>query len=468
MTKYIKWGIWAYLILLIFEGSLRKWVFPGASDMLLVIRDPIVLGIYMLAIMNGTFPRSGFIKFAGFLAVASFAFAFLGGQTNIWVTLFGVRTNYLHVPLIWIMAETLDRRDVRQIGYAILAIAIPMTLLMVMQNRGSPDAWVNRGAGGSEGSQITGAMGRIRPPGFFSFITGPMVFLPLATSFVLAFIIEKKKLIITVFVMVAAVFVALALPISISRGVMIMCGLVAAVFICSIIIKGAFNATFVRALFGVALVLVALSFLPITKEAWMVFMDRWDTASAEVQGDAWGSLTDRVADGFTAPFNLMLDVPFFGHGIGVGSNVGAKLLSGRVGFLLSENEWERAMMELGPLLGLGFIGMRTALTLHLLILSWHALRKKGDFLPMLITSASVPSLLLLQWSVPTQLGFAIFEAGLVLALIESPIDDDDEEEDEDRDDEDDEEDDASDSPDDAPPDPLSEYEKRRRRMRGLA
>jgi hypothetical protein len=87
---------------------------------------------------------------------------------------------------------------------------------------------------------------------------------------------------------------------------------------------------------------------------------------------------------------------------------------------------------------------------------------------MLITSASVPSLLLLQWSVPTQLGFAIFEAGLVLALIESPIDDDDEEEDEDRDDEDDEEDDASDSPDDAPPVPLSEYEKRRRRMRGLA
>jgi hypothetical protein len=479
-TKYIKWGIWAYLFLLVFEGALRKWVLPGAADALLIVRDPIVIGIYMLTLMSGTFPKNGFVTFTIGLAIASFVFAFLGGHGNPWVTLYGVRTNYLHVPLIWVMAETLDRRDVRRLGYAILAIAIPMTLLMVMQNRSGTDAWVNRGVGGSEGGQIHGAMGRIRPPGFFSFITGPMVFFPVATAFCLAFVIEKKKPLASWFVILAGLCIALALPISISRGVMIICGCVAAVFLACIMIKGAFNAAFARALVATALVLVALRFMPITKEAWIVFMDRWDTAAAEVQGDAWGSLTARVGAGFTTPFQLMLDVPFFGRGIGLGSNVAAKLLMGNMGFLLSENEWERAMMELGPLLGLGFIGLRVTLWLHLLLLSWRALKQHGDFLPMLVTAASFAPLVLQQWSQATQLGFAIFDAGLVLALINNPHlpPSEDEEEDDESGESETDGDDRNDpggnnkSGDSAEPeeseDELTEFEKRRRRQRGLA
>lgn len=299
-----------------------------------------------------------------------------------------------------------------------------------------------------------------------------MVFFPVATAFCLAFVIEKKKFWATWLVYLAGLCIALALPISISRGVMIICGCVAAVFILCIIIKGAFNASFARALVGTVLVLIVLRFMPVTKEAWMVFMDRWDTAAAEVDGDAWGSLTARVGAGFTTPFDLMLEVPFFGRGIGLGSNVAAKLLSGSMGFLLSENEWERAMMELGPLLGCGFIGLRVVLWVYLFRLSWKALRQKGDFLPMLITAASFAPLVLQQWAQATQLGFAIFDAGVVLALVNNPnlpdedgdLDDDDE--DEEDDDTHDEDEESSDS--DEPSDEESEYEKRRRRMRGLA
>jgi hypothetical protein len=486
-TKYIKWGIWLYMLLLVFEGALRKWVLPGAADILLIIRDPIAVGIYLLAMMGGTFPRNGFISFTFALAIGSGVFAFLGGHGHPWVTAYGIRTNYLHVPLIWVMAETLDRRDVRRLGYAILAIAIPMTILMVMQNRSGPDAWVNRGVGGGEGGQIHGAMGRIRPPGFFSFITGPMVFFPVATAFCLAFVIEKKKAFATWFVYGAGLCIALALPISISRGVMIICGCVAAVFLVCIMIKGAFTAAFARTIAACVLVLVVLRFMPVTSEAWMVFMDRWDTAAAEVDGDAWGSLTARVTAGFTTPFQLMLDQPFFGRGIGLGSNVAAKMLTGGMGFLLSENEWERAIMELGPLLGVGFIALRVAIWCHLLILSWRALKQHGDFLPMLVTAASFAPLVMQQWAQASQLGFAIFDAGIVLALINNPPVSEDEE-DEGDEDEDDEEDDSDESetdrdddndsggdkkPDDSDEtddseDELTEFEKRQRRLRGLA
>jgi hypothetical protein len=470
MIRYIKWGIWAYVLLLIFEGALRKWILPGASDVLLLVRDPVVAAIYGLAIAQGIFPRNGFIGFTFVLAVLSAIFPFLGGQGNIWVTIYGVRTNYFHLPLIWVMASTLTRRDVRLIGYALLAITIPMTLLMVMQNRSPSTHWLNLGAGGGEGGQIHGAMGRIRPPGFFSFITGPMVFFPLVTAFFLAYVTEKKKWYTHWFVIAAGICIALALPISISRGMVVICGWVTVVFFACIFLKGAFNAAFARVIVSALLVVVALRFLPVTQEAWIVFMDRWNQAASEVQGDAWGSLTDRVASGFTAPFELMLDVPFFGHGIGVGSNVGAKLLSGRLGFLLSENEWERAMLELGPLVGLGFLGLRVALTLHLLTVSWQAFRRRGEVLPMLITAASIPPLLLQQWSQATQLGFAVVDAGLVLALVNAPDDagDDDEEFEGDLDDEDDEDSESKEEENEDEEDPLSEYEKRRRRMRGLA
>ncbi|ATC63697.1 hypothetical protein CMV30_06870 [Nibricoccus aquaticus] len=474
-TRFIKWGIWAYLILLVFEGALRKWVLPGAADILLIIRDPVVLGVYALVLVEGRFPRNGFISFTIALALASGVFAFIGGHANILVTAYGIRTNYLHLPFIWVMADYLDRRDARRMGYAIVALAIPMTILMVMQNRSGADAWVNRGVGGGEGGGIHGAMGRIRPPGFFSFITGPMVFFPVATAFLLSFVIEKNKLWTWLFLITAGLCVALALPISISRGVMVICAFVFAAFLACIILKGAFTAAFARALVGCLLVLVVLRFMPVTSEAWTVFMDRWDTAAAESQGDAWGSLTSRISAGFTAPFDLMLDVPFFGQGIGLGSNVASKLISGQMGFLLAEDEWSRAMMELGPLLGLGFIGLRVALWAYLLRLSWRALRQRGDFLPMLVTTASFPPLVLQQWSQATQLGFAIFDAGLALALINHPelpeSDDDQETSDEDSDDEDDEsadnDSDPHDPDDDTPAEP-TEDEKRRRRLRGLA
>ena len=38
MIKAIKILIWAYLVLLLTEGALRKWVFPGQADALLIIR----------------------------------------------------------------------------------------------------------------------------------------------------------------------------------------------------------------------------------------------------------------------------------------------------------------------------------------------------------------------------------------------------------------------------------------------
>jgi hypothetical protein len=183
MEKTLKRLIWLYVILLIVEGALRKWIVPSLSDPLLVVRDPVAIAIYAFAFMSGRFPINGFILFIAGLAVASAAASLIAGQTNLLVLAYGLRINYGHLPLIWIMAETLTRKDVERMGCFLLLAAVPMTLVMIQQFRSSPSAWINRGIGNDEMGQIYGALGRIRPPGLFSFITGPQAFYPLVAAF---------------------------------------------------------------------------------------------------------------------------------------------------------------------------------------------------------------------------------------------------------------------------------------------
>ena len=59
----LKAGIWLYLLLLLFEGALRKWVLPGLADPLLVIRDPIALGLLAFAIYHKVMRWNGRVGF---------------------------------------------------------------------------------------------------------------------------------------------------------------------------------------------------------------------------------------------------------------------------------------------------------------------------------------------------------------------------------------------------------------------
>src|SRR4249920_1474050 len=65
--------IWLYLWLLIFEGALRKWVLPQFSAPLLLIRDPVVLLIYLLALRARIFPHNIYVISLAIIAVLSWA-----------------------------------------------------------------------------------------------------------------------------------------------------------------------------------------------------------------------------------------------------------------------------------------------------------------------------------------------------------------------------------------------------------
>lgn len=414
MEKLIKTLIWLYVVLLIFEGSLRKWVVPSLSDPLLIVRDPVVLAIYVAAFFSGRFPMNQFVLATAALAVGSAMASLFAGNTNPLVVAYGLRINYGHLPLIWIIPQVFTRKDVERVGCFLLLVAVPMTLLMVMQFRAPANALINRGIGSEEGGQIFGAMGRIRPPGFFSFITGPQLFYPLVAAFFLSQASGHRRLWWPVLI-ACGLAIIVALPVSISRTAMLATVIVGIAFVLSMARAGIGLGSRFRTAFTLAVVAFAVSFLPIFGEAREVFLSRWETAAVSTQGDAWGGILGRIIGGFTQPLHWAGVAPFFGHGIGVGSNVGARLLSGRVGFLLAEDEWGKIFLELGPVLGAAFIIFRLWITAHLGIQALRALFERRDNLPILIFSACAIPIALNQWAPPTSLGFAVIGGGLLLA-----------------------------------------------------
>ncbi len=191
-VRLVGWLIMVYIVLLMIEGALRKWVAPGLSNPLLVIRDPVLVLIYFMAFRARVFPRNNYvvsIAIIGFLSLAMSLFILSDYimSLSLWVTvLYGFRSNFLHMPLIFLMANVFDEDDVKRIGWWMLLGMIPMALLMVAQFQASPDSFINGTAGMEEGAeQLSPAGGKIRPAGTFSFISGPIFYCSVVAAFLL-------------------------------------------------------------------------------------------------------------------------------------------------------------------------------------------------------------------------------------------------------------------------------------------
>lgn len=412
--KSVKTAIAVYFWLLLLEGVFRKWILPQFSDEFFIIRDPVVIVIYLLAWQARVFPFRLSLVVLGLFAVASLVFA-VQNDVPIVVTLFGIRTDFLHIPLIFVMAEVLDRDDLLRYGRWTMIASIPIIFLMWLQFRSSPDAWVNVGVRGAEGAQLRGAMGRIRPPGPFSFVTGVVSYFALSASFVFHGWLQRgtysRRLL-----WFATIAIALAIPISISRSLLF-----------SVLVVAAFGFVVtarelkkVQAYIGPLVAGVALLGLISDTAIMQTYQTRWTESIESSGGGFTNNVLGRFADEFSQPFELATSAPLFGHGIGMGTVAGARLMTGKYTFLLAESELARNVLELGPLLGFAYIGWRAWLVIVMIRRSWESVIYDGRILGWLLTGASFLAVLDGQWGPATSLGFAVFVAGLALAASNPP------------------------------------------------
>lgn len=419
--RLIKGGLWLYFVLLILEGALRKWVLPGLAEPLLIIRDPVAIGLYALAFGAGLFPWRPAVLMLGGMAMVSMGFAAVAGAP-LEVALYGLRINYLHVPLVFLMPMVLTRRDVLVYGKVVLWTSVPVAWMMLMQYNSSAFGFWNRGVGGSEAGQLDGALGRLRPSGPFSFVTGPVAWFSLATAFLFYGWTNPGRFSKWA-LMAATAATVLAVPISISRSLLMSVAVVLAFGVVTLArdVSKAWRVV-------VPVLLVAGLFSLISGEGLTdAFESRWESSTVR-HGGIQVSIVDRFFADYTVAWQEMSHAPLFGNGIGLGSNVGARFTTGGVTFLLAEAEWPKIILELGPILGTVFILFRCWLSAHVMLVGLRTMVSEGDSLSWMIGGASFLLLLSGQWGPPTILGFAVFGGGLALAAANADEEDEWEEE----------------------------------------
>ncbi len=412
--------IWLYFFLLLIEGALRKWVLPQLSNPLLIVRDPVVLLIYILALRARVFPKNPWVIAIWIIGVLSMAVSFIPlwpyipPSRILLVTGYGFRSNFLHLPLIFVMARVLRPQDVKQIGWWSLVLLPAMALVMVGQFRAAPDAFLNRTAGG-EGEMMLSALGKVRTAGTFSFVIGVVAYFALSTGF-LVWGALKRDVYKTWLLFAAGGGLVIGTAVSGSRSVVGACAVVIGSLGCVLLLRPSAVNRFGQTLVVTVVLGFILTQTPIFKEGFNVLSTRFNEVAEATDKSVGYGMVERVMNDYSEGFYALTKAPFLGYGLGIGTNAGAKFLTGRQMFLLSEGEWPRIFLESGPLLGLAFVVCRFTLVVTLGLSCLRAVRA-GNVLPLLLYSSGFLPFMSGQFGQPTILGFAVFSMGLAMAAL---------------------------------------------------
>lgn len=416
-----KFALWIYIILLITEGALRKWFLPSLATPLLVVRDPIVIWLVIVGLQKGwlNFP---YVKAMMIVSTLSFVLSLLLGHHNLIVALFGWRIYFFHFPMIFIIGQLLTRDDLLRICRFFLYASIPMTILIVIQFYSPPTAWVNIGVGGEGTAGFAGSGQYMRPPGTFSFTAGYIAFQCVVGCMLFYYLLanrtlKEKERIPDWLLTIILICYLVAIPTSISRTNLFQTAVFIVFLLLITMFKSDLRMKVFRFLVVVIIAIVLLSVSGLLETNMETFTNRFEGAS-KAEGGIEGTLGDRYLGGLLGAFTNV-NLPVFGYGIGLGTNVGATLMGGNMysfGFD-GEVEWQRIVGECGFILGLCIIGIRLLFSLDLLRKSYLRLTQRSDMLPWMLSAGMMLSLPQGQWSIPTNLGFSILLGGLTLAAI---------------------------------------------------
>jgi len=402
--------------MLLLEGAFRRWFLPGLSDVFLLARDPICLAALLLG--ASIYFRSAWAKAFAFIGIVAAFLAVTVGHGNMFVAVYGLRIYLLHFPLIFLFPLVFDREDAWKFAKAFLLVAIPMTALIGFQHYLPQTHWVNVGTGGVESAGFGGALGRFRPPGTFSFITGPSMFYPVCAALLAALFLGGYRP-VPKWIWVSAACLVMALPLSISRTL----GFAYLLVGVATLISGALSPRLLGRVLGVLLAMSVVGLLVSRTETFQdsmkAFSARWEGANETEGGEegATGALRHRTVGWIGENVQRAFDLaPIFGVGLGSGTSGGAKMLAGKRALNFGEGEWGIVLFELGHLLGFLIIGLRLALGVYLVARA-VTLSRRGD-------AAALPlALLCLVWLTigvagqPTSLGFIVMACGVCLVLL---------------------------------------------------
>lgn len=414
---YLKLLFWVYFLLLVFEGALRKWIVPGLSAPLLLIRDPIAVLIIVEAMLGNKWPER-WSTITGMLTAGLISLCLLQmlAVDNPWIAaVYGLRSYLLPFPVAFIMGENLDEEDLRKFGVCILWILLPMTLLEVAQYLAPAASFLNAGAY-KGGGQIGYAAGHARASGTFSYVVGPVNFNTLAAAFVFYGLItegfaEKWLLWAAGGALLLSVPVIGARTLVYTLGATVVCVGIAALSGVSQFGKA------LRIAIPALIISLLVSLLPVFSQASTTLRVRFTQArgsqgseQSEFQSRTVGFILDKIEQ------TDLLSNPI-GIGMGQGAAAVTQLLHGKSEFTAGETEFDRAINEFGPLPGLAFMLFCLLLTVKLLTSALQLVRTDGQPLALLLAPALITTLFFGILEQPMETGFMVMTVAFCLGAL---------------------------------------------------
>lgn len=409
--------IWLYFLLLIFEGALRKWVVPQLSAPLLIIRDPVGIAIVWEAYRTRRWPArwsaATALLAAGFVGLC--LVQMITGDNPWYVGVYGLRSYLLPFPVAFAMAHNINEEDLRRMGAFLLWILAPMTVLEVLQYRGSPTSFLNRGSY-QGAAQIGYTIGHVRAAGTFSFSTGAVGFGVLAGAFLLYALVRggmvKKKWLLWV----GAAALILAVPVCGARALLYF---LAAELLCAGVGAALGVTQFAKTLKIIVPMVfmgVLVSLLPVFSEATHSFVTRLAAAHSS-EGSTESTLLDRISGPFakTIEFTDFASHPI-GSGMGRGAAAMMALQTGTEKFSTGEDELSREVIEFGPVPAAAF---ELFLIILAISIGGRAIARARDLEPLalLLVPLTVSALLFGVMENPTDGGFLVVSLAFSLAAI---------------------------------------------------
>ena len=360
IVKYIFLVYW----LLIFEGALRKWIFPQYHEVIFFARDPIVLLIYILAWRNNFFKSDGYLTVGLVLSILFLPLLLIQLvviDMHPLTLIYGWRMYFAYLPLIFVIKEVFHQEDIFRLIRQTLYVSIPLTVLVYFQYISPPNSFIN--AAYSEGPVFIVANNIVRTTGTFSFTAGQTMFAAsLVAMLIIAWFYRKRAPLLSMpWLIVATLASITTLLLSGSRTAFFMAGLVVfSAFIGLIYTRGTSQKTTGIALLLLLIGVGALLFLGPFRDSFDALGTRFQQAE-HAEGSAWYrafyplfAFTDRI-----------ISTSAVGHGVGYGTSGGSRIATGKVRIVLPEDEWSRVVMEAGPVFGMMYIGYRILFSLFI-------------------------------------------------------------------------------------------------------
>jgi hypothetical protein len=392
--------------LLIFTGALRKWGLPQLQKPLFFIAIPFILWLYGISLMKNMWPRGfALLNFAYLLAGAAVLLIPVQMIIGHYALRYGIIAGYgwlnyfFYIPLTFIIAKEFNQDDVRRLLRHTLWIGIVSTPVVALQFLSTPDSVINAGdavTAADQFRQLGSALGHIRPAGFFSSSIGLWMFLSTLTVAVLyGWISSAKNALTRRWVLVLATMALLSMmAFSGSRGAMAQSALVFVATAIAGFISNRRQLAIRAGLWPLLVVGFLVVLWPIVlPDAYDMFITRWEVAAAEspfVLGFFGRALYPLYA------WIYYLNTPLNGYLLGIGTNAAARVSWVQMpiadytwtgyGIWARESGWAVHLVELGLVLGFGYILFRICFTLWLLVKVWKSTRENHDPLALMLFS----------------------------------------------------------------------------------